>query len=71
MSQNTTIGPKKYAVPPAIVAETAFPPWLNASFRPMRLENIFGPTMPSVIAASAGGKIAPAMPARDCVATTA
>ena len=43
---------------------------MNASFRPIRLANIFGPTMPSVIAASAGGKIAPAIPAIDCVAAT-
>ena len=55
---------------PAIAAETALPRWLKASLRPMRLENIFGPTRPSVIAASAGGKIAPAMAASDWVPTT-
>ena len=55
---------------PAEAADTAFPAWLKPSFRPMRRENILGPTRPKVIAARAGGKIAPAMPATDCVAAT-
>ena len=36
----------------------------------MRLANAFGPTMPSVTAATAGAKIAPAAPAMACVAAT-
>ena len=71
MIQNTTTGPKYTALAAASAAETALPAWLKASFRPMRREKAFGPTTPRVMAASAGGKIAPAMPATDCVAATA
>jgi hypothetical protein len=58
-TQKTAIGPKKYDVPRAIMAAVALPAWLKASFRPTRREKTFGPTIPSVIAAIAGGKMAP------------
>ncbi len=55
---------------PAMAAATALPAWLNASLRPVRRAKARGPTMPSVTAAIAGAKIAPAAAAIACVAAT-
>lgn len=70
MSQNTTTGPRKYAVAAAMAAEAALPAWLNASLRPTRRAKARGPTIPSVTAATAGANTAPAAPESACNAAT-
>ena len=71
ISQKTTMGPNQKAVAAAMAAAVALPPWLKASLRPMRRANAFGPTIPSVMAASDGAKIEPAAPVKAFIAATA
>src|SRR5574340_87935 len=59
-----------YPANPARAAAPTFPAWLKASFRPMRAAKCFGPTIPSVTAATAGGNMAAAIPASDLSTST-
>src|SRR5919202_5384321 len=70
MSQNTTLGPKKAAVTPTTTLQAALPPWLNASFRPMRRAKAAAPTTPSEMAAMVGGNTPAAAPATTFAAVT-
>lgn len=46
------------------------PAWLKASLRPTRRAKAFGPTIPSVMAATAGGNTAADIPVSACMAAT-
>ena len=66
MSQSTAPGAMKYPESPATMAVTALPAWLKASLRPTRRVNRPRPTIPKLIAATANGKMASAIPLTAC-----
>jgi hypothetical protein len=63
-------GPEKTAPAPTTTLQAALPPWLKASFRPMRRAKAAEPTTPSVIAATVGGNTAADAPDTACIAAT-
>ena len=68
--QKTALRENHQPTPPATKAMKTFPAWSKAAFRPIRYARPRAPSMPSVIAAIAGPKTAPAMPIIVCAVRT-
>ena len=60
----------KYPARPAMIAVTTLPAWFQASLRPTRFVNPLRPTMPRLMAVTASGKMASAIPFKPCANAT-